>query len=86
MSLPIILPVGVVSVYGPGNTTSVNGIVAPTAFRFGYVDQVYDGCTIVTEGDHVMFNGADMIAKLTYLNWPYLLFNESKLVTENPPL
>lgn len=85
MSLPIILPVGFVSIYGPGNTTSANGIVAPATFRFGYVDQVYDGCSLATQS-HVLFNGSDMIVRLTYLGWPYLLFNESKLITELPPL
>ncbi len=89
MSLPIILPVGAVLVYGPGVSSAPYGVEGypPEDFLYANVYQVYDGGAVfVYGGDPVFFRRKDIREKYLYNDWPYLLIDQSKLVTQTPPL
>lgn len=86
MSLPIILPVGTVSLYGIGTSVGIIGWSAPTGSKFAYVDTIYDGAVNFNVGDSVLFKEADVLFRLTYGNAIYTFLEEAKLVlTEQLP-
>ena len=83
MSLPVRLPVGIVSIY---NASSINGL-APfdPEFNFGVVDQTYSQVPgIVTNGQTVMYNKENSI-QIAYQGITYYLVDEKKItLVENP--
>lgn len=84
--LPIILPSGVIAVYGDGVPQSGTGIIATEQFLFGVVDKVWDGGEVyVYGGDTIMFNQKDIIDRLVYGNAHYTLL-PARLVTIEEPL
>jgi len=88
-ALPVVLPSGSVLIYGPGSTTSSTGITAfpENQFNFGSISQVYDGCSLATAGDLVMWKTTDVQSKLVYSGWPYLLIDVEKIkLAEEIPL
>ena len=86
MSLPIVLPVGVVLVYGWGYDNSQSGIVPFTQhYKFGNVYQIWNGGEVfVYGGDEVMWKDGTEICKLTYGGRPYTEL-PARLVTKQSP-
>lgn len=82
-SLPIILPSGVVAIYGYGYTNSYNGIAPDNIiFKFGTVYDIWaGGAAYIYGGDQVMWKEGDEQCKLAYSGNPYTLI-EAKLVTK----
>jgi hypothetical protein len=85
-ALPIILPEGVIAVYGAGlATASVSGLVSTEGLLFGVVDKVWDGGEIfVYGGDSVMFSEKSIIGRLSYTSGTYTLV-PARLVTKEEP-
>lgn len=87
MSLPLLLPVGTVSIYNAGASTT--GVFAPTMndyIRFGVVEQSYNQFGAVNIGSSVMFDLRDSIP-LDYLDQNYWVVPENKLgAIETPAL
>ena len=81
--LPIILPPGVVLIYGHGYEASTNNIVPSNIiFRFGTVYQIWEGgATYIYGGDEVMWKDGDEQCKLAFENIPYTQI-ECRLVTK----
>lgn len=73
-ALPLILPEGVIAVYGRGTTSSSSGVIATEGVLFGTVDKVWDGGEIfVYAGDSVMFNEKSIIGRVNYTSGTYTL-------------
>lgn len=74
-SLPLILPNGVILVYGWGiKRDGSEGMITPTSqeFVFGTVYQIWDGGAVfVYSGDQVMWKDGTEQCKLAYLGNPY---------------
>jgi len=85
MSLPVFLPYNIVSIYGIGSSTGGSGIVPPTGYLFGNIDQVsqYD-IVWAKVGDSVLFKDEDIQCRLAYPpdNTSYTLVEEVKLVVK----
>lgn len=81
-NLPIYLQPGLVAIYGSGSATGISGIQAGNvALKFGVVHQVWNyGNLNANVGDSVMWNNNDKICEIRYLNWPYTIIEEAKLV------
>jgi hypothetical protein len=85
-AFPIILPSGVIAVYGVGlATASTSGFVPTEGYLFGVVDKVWDGGeTFVYGGDSVLFSDKDVIERLTFTSGTYTLI-PARLVTKEEP-
>lgn len=73
---------GVVSIYGSGNSASIQGFVPPTSnFLFGVVDQTWGSMAdVAAVGRSVMFKSEDVIGIIVSSNWPYTLIPENKII------
>lgn len=84
-AIPVILPNGVILVYGWGNKRDGSeGLVTPTSqeFVFGSVYQVWDGGAVfIYGGDQVMWKQGDEQCQLAYGGNPYTQI-EARLVTK----
>lgn len=90
MSLPLILPNGVVAVYGPGvkasspQTATPQGIVISPDFFSGTVYNIWDGGAPYVYGGDVVWwkDGSEQCRVVTEDNLTYTLLKFSNLVTE----
>lgn len=78
--LPVILPFGIVSIYGVGTSTGSGwNIVAPQGYLWGTVDDVYDGGAIfVYNGDNLLFREDEVVCRLAWDNATYTLLKLNK--------
>lgn len=83
MSVPIVLPVGVVLVYGWGNDNSQSGIIPfKQDYKFGNVYQIWNGGEVfIYGGTEVMWKDGTELARLTYAGNPYTQL-PARLVTK----
>lgn len=66
MSVPIYLGLGLVSIYGPGTTSSMHGYtVTPNRYKFGTIYQIADNITNNYVGDRVMFKEDDVACRIS---------------------
>lgn len=74
-TIPIVLPAGMISVYGWGYEHSISGIVPDNInFKFGTVYQIWDGgATYVYGGDEVMWEEGTEQCKLAYGGKPFTI-------------
>jgi hypothetical protein len=88
MGLSAYLSPGIVSIYGVGSATGVNGMLPSNQnFLFGLVDQVGDGNDIWARvGDSVMFNKNDVRLEVHWNGWWYTLIEQDKIVLTEAPV
>jgi hypothetical protein len=80
MSLPATLSQGIISIYGGGSDFGVSGIsVLNSRFYFGVVDQVniYSSFLIY---DNILFSEDAIVARLLFIDYPYTLLDETKVI------
>lgn len=86
MPLPIILPPGVVAIYGVGLTgTSPSGITLEPSYRYGTIYNVWDGgATYIYGNDTVIFKEGDQYARVVTVSdgLTYTLI-QARLVTKD---
>lgn len=81
MSLPVRLGVGLVSIYGAG---SINGIIntgQESGIRYGIVNAMYNQYGKTAIGQSVMYNAEDVIAHTFYVDAPYFILPEDKIIS-----
>jgi len=88
--LSAILGPGLVSIYGPGSSSSsLTGMIVPNdSFFFGVVDQTWNGVPgNVSVGQSILFQESDVFTRLVYNNTTYTLIQEDKviLIEVSPP-
>ena len=84
-SLPLVLAYGYVAVYGNGVSPGIQGFPAASGWKFGEIVQVSPGLPTSLEGDSVMFKETEVRCRISYLNYPYTIVEQAKIVfTENP--
>jgi hypothetical protein len=82
MSLPVILPYGVISIYQIYGQVGNTGIIAQQPFNFGAIDQISPyGIQHAVVGQTVLFNGEQSLCRLAYANKNYTLLNESSILS-----
>jgi len=80
MALPATLSEGIISIYGGGSDFGVSGIsVLNSGFYFGMVDQVsiYSSFSIY---DNILFSEDAIKARLLFVDYPYTLLDETKVI------
>jgi hypothetical protein len=80
MALPATLSQGIISIYGGGSDFGVSGIsVLNSGFYFGMVDQVsiYSSFSIY---DNILFSEDAIKARLLFVDYPYTLLDETKVI------
>jgi hypothetical protein len=80
MALPATLSEGIISIYGGGSDFGVSGIsILDSGFYFGMIDQVsiYSSFSIY---DNILFSQDAIKAKVLYLDYPYTLLDETKVI------
>jgi hypothetical protein len=80
MALPATLSQGIISIYGGGSDFGVSGIsVINSGFYFGMVDQVsiYSSFSIY---DNILFSEDAIKARLLFVDYPYTLLDETKVI------
>ena len=93
MSLPIILPSGIVAVYGAGvqasnpDTAMPSGVILPSDFRYGTVYNIWDGgATYIYGGDVIYWKEDNTVVRIvTENNLTYSLV-PARLATKDTPL
>lgn len=90
MSLPLLLPYGVVSIYGKGFSTYVAGMIQEGGSLYGLVDavaqhEIYNAVI----GKTVYFKEAEIITRINFPaeNTPFTLIYDAKIIgtVEIPP-
>lgn len=79
--MPIILPPGMVSLYGLGTATGVSGLVpGDTRYKFASIYDVSNGGDInVYPGQPVIFNEQERAYVLFWNNQPFTIIEANKL-------
>jgi hypothetical protein len=80
MALPATLSQGIISIYGGGSDFGVSGIsLLNSGFYFGMVDQVsiYSSFSIY---DNILFSEDAIKARLLFIDYPYTLLDETKVI------
>ena len=80
MALPATLSQGIISIYGGGSDFGVSGIsVLNSGFYFGMVDQVsiYSSFSIY---DNILFSEDAIKTRLLFVDYPYTLLDETKVI------
>jgi hypothetical protein len=80
MALPATLSQGIISIYGGGSDFGVSGIsLLNSGFYFGMVDQVsiYSSFSIY---DNILFSEDAIRARLLFIDYPYTLLDETKVI------
>ncbi len=83
MSLPVVLPYGIVSIYGVGFATYTNGVIQPDGMLYGKVDAVSPNAIFnAVVGEYSYFKEEDVNCRLAYTpdNTSYTLVPDDKLV------
>ncbi len=86
MSLPVRLAYGEIAIYGI-NDPGITGLVPPSGFNFGYVNQLSPyGISYTSVYQSVLFKGTDVICKLAYDNGIYSVIKETAIIATETPL
>lgn len=85
-ALPVILPVGVVAVYGNGfDTPTPQNIINPPGTLWGSIYDLWDGGrTYMYIGDTVTFKESNIIARLAIGSGHYTIVPARLVTKENP--
>ena len=80
MSLPVTLGVGQVSIYGAGSIQSIINTGENSPIRYGIVNQMNSQYGTVAIGDSVMYNVNDIVAPVFYIDTPFYVLPEDKVI------
>jgi hypothetical protein len=81
MSLPVRLGVGLVSIYGAGSINSIINTGQESGIRYGIVNAMYNQYGKMSIGQSVMYNMNDVIAPTFYIDAPYFILPEDKVIS-----
>lgn len=80
MSVPIVLPDGVVLIYKIGNVVSPSGMRTELDFKFASIYQVWAGGeTFVYGGETVLYNSKDSVCRLSWDGDYYTMIEYDKI-------
>lgn len=86
MSLPVRLSVGLLSIYGGGSTQGMLSLQPNPKFQFGTVNQMNAQYCSVSVGQSVMYNIEDIIDTVFYVDTPYYIVPENKVISTEDPV
>lgn len=81
MSLPVRLGVGLVSIYGTGSTQAIFDPNRNGTIVFGTINAMNSQYSSVSVGQSVMYNMKDVIAPSFYIDTPYYILPEDKIIS-----